>query len=311
MIAPALEYETAKAYLEQVIGYSDSEGPLAFIRQLLGNTKAKAYGVEKEYITLERSEWLRDIVPNIEFVSISTIVQTMRARKDELEIGFLRQAAAMVDQVVAEGIKRIRRGMTELELASELELIARRLGSPKMSFETTVLSGAKSAAPHGKADVSPILDGEYLLLDLGVMYNGYCSDITRTFMIGKGTDRHKEIYELVLLANRRAIELTKAGIALKDLDRIARQTIVDGGYGEYFTHRLGHGLGLEIHEYPSVHGENTELLQSGLVFTIEPGIYVPGFGGVRIEDDVLVTEVGVEVLTNYPKDWDSSIIFME
>ncbi len=311
MIAPALDLETAKAYLDHVIGYSDSEGPISAIKHLLGNIKVKFYGVEKEYITLERSEWLRDIVPDIKFASISTILHTMRSIKDTQEIDFLRKAAHMVDQVVTEGIKSIRRGITEMDLANELELIAKRLGSPKMSFETSVLSGAKSAAPHGKPDSSPIVEGEYLLLDLGVMYKGYCSDITRTFIVGNGTDKHKEIYELVLLANTRAIEHTKAGRALKELDSIARKTISDGGYGEFFTHRLGHGLGLEIHEYPSVHGENVDLIQSGLVFTIEPGVYVPGFGGVRIEDDVLVTESGVEVLTRYPKDWNSSIIYME
>lgn len=311
MIVPALEKDVAKAYLDDVSSYSDSEGPLTAIRQLLTQNKVKDFGVEKEFISLERSEWLKEIEPSINFHSISDIIHSMRSIKDLQEIEFLRRAAQMVDQVVQEGIARIRRGMTEMELANELEWIAKRLGSPQMSFETTVLSGAKSAAPHGKPDQSIIQEGEYLLLDLGVMYKGYCSDITRTFMIGNGTEKHKEIYELVLAANLRAIQATKPGITLAELDHTARQTIVDGGYGPQFTHRLGHGLGLEIHEYPSVHGDNQDLLQSGLVFTIEPGIYIPGFGGVRIEDDVLVTSNGVEVLTQYPKEWNSSIIFLE
>lgn len=311
LIVPALEAEVAKTFHDNVIGYSDSVGPIRAIKQLLESMKAKEFGVEKESISLERSEWLKEIVPNIRFHSVSAFIHQMRSIKDEQEIQFLRQAASIVDQVVQEGIRRVRRGMTEIELASELETIAKRLGSPRMSFDTTVLSGRKSAAPHGKPDNSPILDGEYLLLDLGVMYKGYCSDITRTFMVGSGTNKHQEIYELVLAANERAIEATKPGVTLAELDQIARNTITEGGYGSYFTHRLGHGLGLEIHEYPSVHGENHDLLQAGLVFTIEPGIYLPELGGVRIEDDVLVTSSGVEILTKFPKAWNSSIIFLE
>ncbi len=311
MIVPALEHEVAASYLDQISSYSDSEGPIAAIRQLLSQYKVRAIGVEKEYISLERAELLKEIVPDIFFTSISEILQQMRSIKDYQEIDYLRKAAQIVDEVVREGISRVRRGMTEMELANELEWIAKRLGSPSMSFSTTVLSGAKSAAPHGKPDQSPIQDGQYLLLDLGVVYQGYCSDITRTFMVGDSTKQHQEIFELVLAANQRAIESTKPGVTLAHLDQTAREIIANGGYGPYFTHRLGHGLGLEIHEYPSVHGENYDLLQTGLVFTIEPGIYLPGFGGVRIEDDVLVTANGVEVLTQYPKDWSSSIIFLE
>lgn len=309
MIAPALEYEVAKSQLAQVEHYSDSDGPSAAIRSVLTKNKVTSLAVEKEYISFERVELLQSIVPTLQFHSISASIQQMRATKDAMEIDILRQAATMVDQVVRDGIARIQRGMTELELAGELEFIAKKLGAPSMSFDTTVLSGAKSAAPHGKPDHSPIAEGEFLLLDLGVVYKGYCSDITRTFIIGEGSAKHKEIYELVLQANERAIAATKAGVALGELDRIARKTIEDGGYGSYFNHRLGHGLGLEVHEYPSVHGDNPDIAKSGLVFTIEPGIYVPGFGGVRIEDDVVVTEEGVEVLTKFPKEWSASIIY--
>lgn len=311
MIVPALEHDVAATYLDRISSYSDSEGPVAAIQQLFNEHKVKKLGVEKEFISLERAELLKEIIPDIVFHSISEELHRMRSIKDHQEIEYLRHAAQIVDEVVREGISRVRRGMTERELANELEWIAKKLGSPSMSFATTVLSGAKSAAPHGKPDDAPILENEYLLLDLGVIYKGYCSDITRTFMVGEGTKKHQEIYELVLTANQRAIENTRPGVTLAQLDLTARQVISQSGYGSYFTHRLGHGLGLEIHEYPSVHSENHDDVQTGLVFTIEPGIYLPGFGGVRIEDDVLVTADGVEVLTQYPKDWSSSIIFLE
>lgn len=312
LVVPSLEYEVAQQHVEKVMSYHDHEGPIQALQTIFAQNRVQQLGVEKEYISLERVELLKEILPQLSFVSISTLIAEMRSIKDVYEIGILRKAAQTVDQVVKEGITRIKRGMTEIELAGELEFIAKKLGAPHMSFETTVLSGAKSALPHGKPDSSLIQEGEFLLLDLGVYVDGYCSDITRTFFVGdQFTSKHKEVYELVLAANEQAIKAVKPGIALQELDRTARQTITVGGYGTYFTHRLGHGLGLEIHEYPSVHGENTDVLKPGLVFTIEPGIYIPGFGGVRIEDDVVVTQDGVEVLTQYPKSWDSSIIYLE
>jgi Xaa-Pro dipeptidase len=312
LVVPALEKEAAEQYVEEVYSYSDHEGPIGAIKQALLKTKCSSIiGVEKDVLSLERSEWLRELIPGISFRSLAPIIHALRSIKDEQEMQLLRKAAEMVDLVIQEGLSRLTRGMTEIDLVNELEWAAKRLGAQSMSFGTTVLSGAKSALPHGKPDQSIIQEGEYLLLDLGVVYKGYCSDITRTFMVGEGKAKHKEIYERVLLAEQRAIEAVKPGLTMAELDAVARNTISEAGYGQYFTHRLGHGLGLEIHEYPSVHGENRDQLKPGLVFTIEPGIYLPGFGGVRIEDDVVVTETGVEVLTHYPKDWTSSIIFFE
>jgi Xaa-Pro dipeptidase len=311
LVVPALEKEEAESHFQPVLSYSDSEGPIKSMQKLVAETRRiKKLGVEKEALNLERAEWLKEMVPDLQFHSISPLIQKMRAVKSQEEIDFLRKAAQMVDQVVKEGISRIKRGMTEIELVNELEWIAKRLGSPHMAFDTMVLSGPKSAAPHGKPDHSIIRENEFLLLDLGVSYKGYYSDITRTFMVGEGTLKHKEIYELVLSAQTAAIQHVRPGVSLAELDRIARDIITNGGYGEFFTHRLGHGLGLEVHEYPSVHGQNHDVLIPDLVFTIEPGIYLPGFGGVRIEDDVVVTANGAEVLTQSPKDWESSIIFI-
>lgn len=164
-----------------------------------------------------------------------------------------------------------------------------------------VLAGVKSALPHGTPDDTRIAEGELLLFDLGVYADGYASDITRTFAVGEVSEELCNIYASVLNANLLAIEAAREGVAFGSLDRIARESIEASGYGLYFNHRLGHGLGMDIHEYPSVHGRNEDLLRAGMVFTIEPGIYVPAVGGVRIEDDVLVTPDGVDVLTSYPK----------
>jgi Xaa-Pro dipeptidase len=178
-----------------------------------------------------------------------------------------------------------------------------------MSFGTLVLSGAKSAQPHGSTGRDPILEGEYLLIDAGVFKDGYCSDITRTFFVGANpSEKHREVFETVLEANKRAIAAARPGARLGDIDRAARSHIASKGYGDYFIHRLGHGLGLEIHEEPSVSETSDAIAKPGLAFTIEPGVYIDGFGGVRIEDDIVIAEHGAETLTSYPKEWNSCAI---
>lgn len=171
-----------------------------------------------------------------------------------------------------------------------------------MSFDTMVLSGPKTASPHGKPGDRKIQKGDFVLFDLGVIYEGYCSDITRTVSFGKPSDAQKDVYETVRQAEQAAVDAVKPGVRAMDLDKIARDVITEAGYGEFFTHRLGHGLGISVHEFPSVTGTNEMELIEGMVFTIEPGIYDPSITGVRIEDDVVVTKDGVEVLTKYPKE---------
>ena len=171
-----------------------------------------------------------------------------------------------------------------------------------MSFDTMVLSGPKTASPHGKPGDRQIQKGDLVLFDLGVIYKGYCSDITRTVAFGEPSDKQKEVYETVRKAEQAAVDAVRPGIKAMDLDKIARDIITGAGYGEFFTHRLGHGLGISVHEFPSLTGNNEMALMEGMVFTIEPGIYDPNITGVRIEDDVVVTKDGVEVLTKYPKE---------
>ena len=171
-----------------------------------------------------------------------------------------------------------------------------------MSFSTMVLFGEKSADPHGNPGLRQLKEGDFVLFDLGVVLDGYCSDITRTVAFGDINEQQREIYDTVLKAELAALEQSKPGTRIGDLDMTARDIITKAGYGDYFPHRIGHGLGISVHEFPSMSQNNDGILKEGMVYTIEPGIYVPGVGGVRIEDDVVVTKDGYKTLTNYPKE---------
>ncbi len=167
-----------------------------------------------------------------------------------------------------------------------------------------VLAGEKAALPHGKPGDRELKNGDFLLIDFGVItYDRYCSDITRTFVIGEADDKQKEIYDIVKRSTQAGVDAVKAGVPLKEFDIAARSIIQESGYGEYFNNRVGHGLGIEVHEAPSIHHLNDDIAQKGMVFTIEPGIYIPGYGGVRIEEEVYINEDGeAEVLTSFPRD---------
>ncbi|MDY0405335.1 M24 family metallopeptidase [Virgibacillus sp. 179-BFC.A HS] len=171
-----------------------------------------------------------------------------------------------------------------------------------MSFATTAISGAKTASPHGTPGNKKIEKGDMVLFDLGVIYEGYCSDITRTVAFKSVTDEQQKIYDTVKVAQQKAIDASQLGTATGEIDKAARRYIEQAGYGEYFKHRIGHGLGIETHEYPSMHENNKLELKAGMCYTIEPGIYVPGQGGVRIEDMIFMTEKGAEILTESPKE---------
>jgi Xaa-Pro aminopeptidase len=192
------------------------------------------------------------------------------------------------------------KGLSERELATELEIEARRLGSAALPFDFIVAGGPRGAMPH--AEPSDDVPGEGLLVvDMGTTVGGYASDMTRTFALGPPKDREAEIYEVVRLAQQRAMEGARPGVPCAEVDDLARSAIIDEGYGEYFQHSLGHGVGLEVHEGPRLSGMSDEVLEEGMVVTIEPGIYVPGLGGVRVEDTVLIAAGGAQPLTSFDR----------
>lgn len=302
LLVPALDYEAAQAASSVTSIHTHSDTDNAY--EILGNllpSRIRHLGVEKEDLSVLRFEAISAAISAESYSDIGLPLREMRAIKSPEEVARMKHAVRIVEDVLRAGITKVKPGVTEIELVAELEFQMKKLGAQGPSFDTMVLAGVKSALPHGTPDHTKIAEGELLLFDLGVYADGYASDITRTFAVGEVSEELRNIYTAVLNANLLAIEAAREGVTFGSLDRTARQSIEAAGYGPYFNHRLGHGLGMDIHEYPSVHGRNEELLRAGMVFTIEPGIYVPAVGGVRIEDDVLVTPDGVEVLTSYPK----------
>jgi Xaa-Pro dipeptidase len=308
LFVPSLEKDKAEAELgghgnlvQEVIGIQDTDDPYAKIKQNGGLSTVKRMAVEKEYMKFSQAEHLMSSFDGLTLFDIGGFVSRLRKRKSQEEIAKIKAAAVLVEDVLVEGLKRVKAGVTELELVAELEYIMKKKGADAPSFDTMVLAGPNSALPHGVPGTTKVQNREFLLFDLGVFKDGYCSDITRTFVLGEPTAEMEKIYNTVLQAEENAIRAVQTGRALAEVDKAARSVIEQAGYGQYFTHRVGHGLGMEVHEYPSVHGQNQDLMEAGMVFTIEPGIYVPGVGGVRIEDDIHVTENGAEVLTSFPK----------
>ncbi|QYR19506.1 Xaa-Pro peptidase family protein [Paenibacillus sp. sptzw28] len=303
MLVPELDLEAAQASssVKRIFTHGDTEDSYEILKGLAGGA-IKRLGIEKGCMSVHSYERLAGSVKAHEYVSVDQAMREMRAVKTPDEMVLIRQTVRMVEDVLSAVVAKVKPGMTEIEIAAELEYAMRKSGAEGPAFATTVLSGEKSAMPHGTTGTRKVGRGELLLFDLGVYAGGYMSDITRTFAVGDISDSLKTVYDTVLQANLRGIEAVRPGVRMSDVDQAARRYIEDQGYGAYFTHRLGHGLGLEIHEYPSVHGKNTDVLREGMVMTIEPGIYLTGIGGVRIEDDIAVTSTGVEVLTAYPKE---------
>ena len=215
----------------------------------------------------------------------------------------MRQAAAIADKGFLHVLDIVKPGMTEKELALELEFFMRKQGASGLSFTTIVASGIRSSMPHGVASDKVIEKNDMLTLDFGCMYNGYCSDMTRTFVVGTADERQKELYNIVLETQLKVLEAIKPGAHCKEIDALSREIIGGYGYGEFYGHGLGHGVGLEIHELPVLNGTSEFVLEENMVVTDEPGIYLPDFGGVRIEDTVLVTKDGYDLISRSTKEF--------
>jgi len=221
--------------------------------------------------------------------------------KDERELECLWQAHKIADAAFEQLLKELKAGMTEKELAARLEYYMRSLGSDGVSFDTIVASGHRSALPHGAPTDKVVEVGDFVTFDFGALYNGYHSDTTRTVVMGMANSWHREIYTVVQEAQYRGLKAAKPGITGKELDAEIREYLESRGYGKYFNHGLGHGVGLEIHELPNINSRGDIVLQEGMVFTIEPGVYIQGRGGVRIEDTVVLTKEGTHSLTALKK----------
>jgi Xaa-Pro aminopeptidase len=231
------------------------------------------------------------------------VVSALRMVKDESEMALMSRAAALGCLLFEEMLPRIESGMTEVALAAELEFAARRQGAEGMSFETIIASGARSALPHGRATEAKLPRNGFVTLDFGVILNGYCSDMTRTVHLGRASQPERAAYEAVLEAQEAAVAVVKPGATCGAVDEAARRVLRKAGLGKYFTHSTGHGVGLEIHEQPRVAAGQETRLEAGMVITIEPGVYLPGKFGIRIEDMVAVTKSGHRILTPVTKGW--------
>lgn len=306
VICPAMEMNDVKAagWEYGVIGYKDTDNAFEFLEHAMMErlSELNVLALEKEHMTVARFEVLQQRFPCAQFAKLDPELADYRLIKSEEELSYLRKAAELADYAIAVGCKEIKEGRTELEIMQAVEQAVKQKGAEKMSFDTIVLSGAKTASPHGIPGPRAVQKGDFILFDLGVVYKGYCSDITRTVALGEPSEEMCAIYETVRKAQQAAVDIVRPGVLAKEVDLAARSVIEEAGYGELFPHRIGHGLGISVHEYPSITSESDLPLQQGMVFTIEPGIYDPAVTGVRIEDDVLVTEDGVEVLTKFPKE---------
>ncbi|WP_210134918.1 Xaa-Pro peptidase family protein [Staphylococcus sp. GDX8P80P] len=298
LYCPKMEVEEVKrsSFDGKIIGYLDTENPFEIEPRSFNKLL-----IESEHLTVKRQRELTQNFGVQHYGDIDQTIKDLRNIKNDSEIENIREAAKLADKCIEIGTAFLKVGVTEREVVNHIENEIKKYGVSEMSFDTMVLFGDHAASPHGTPGDRKLVNDEYVLFDLGVIYNHYCSDMTRTVKFGTPSEEAQTIYKIVLEAETSAIKAIKAGVPLQDINQIARDIISNAGYGEYFPHRLGHGLGLEEHEYQDVSSSNTNLLEAGMVITIEPGIYVPNVAGVRIEDDILVTEDGYEILTHYDK----------
>ncbi|MCC7667388.1 M24 family metallopeptidase [Liquorilactobacillus satsumensis] len=308
IFAPALEVEAVKetGWQYPVYGYLDHEDPSAIIKdQILARVKNPTrWAIEKGNLNVSRFEELQQKFPTATFTGdLTPLIQQEQLLKTPAEIEKLKIAGKWADYAFEVGFKALSTKRTEQDVAAEIEYALKKKGITHTSFDTIIQSGANAADPHGVPKKEFIKPNELVLFDLGVVFDGYISDASRTVGFGKQlSEKSQEIYRVCLEAQLTAQAAVKPGMRAEELDKIARDIITKAGYGEYFIHRLGHGMGQSEHEFPSIMEGNSMELQPGMCFSIEPGIYIPGVAGVRIEDCVYVTENGAEAFTHTPKE---------
>jgi Xaa-Pro aminopeptidase len=281
--------------------------PLTAAAEWLGNHRKRSgqsrLGIEAEHLTVVERSRLSAMLPRgFRPKQAPPLIEEARLLKDQDEIECLRSAVLLGASLFDVALKSIRPGVSELEVAAEMEYAARRSGADGMSFETIIASGERSALPHGRASRAKIPASGFVVCDFGVILAGYCSDMTRTVYVGRPAEEARALYGAVKASQQAAVDAVRPGITAGEVDRAARKVLQKEGLGRFFTHSTGHGVGLEIHEAPRVAAGQSEILQPGMVITIEPGAYLTGKWGVRIEDMVVVTHDGCEVLTPTSKE---------
>jgi len=286
-------------------GYVIEEIKGSFVKRVgerLAAMGVKPVAFEPQYMSVDQLRALESAA-DTEFIPDNALVSALRMVKDAGEIAQLREASALAEGVLADLKAELREGLTERELAARFEYEFKRRGASGASFDTIALFGSRSSLPHGEPGDRALTEGDVVLLDFGCRLNGYCSDLTRTYAFGTiPPSWFQAIYDLTLTAQRNALESLRAGVSCRDVDAAARDIISDAGYGSHFGHGLGHGVGIEIHEGPRLNPESDVTLEAGMVVTVEPGVYLPDQGGVRIEDLVAVTEDGCDILSSTPKE---------
>lgn len=289
---------------EQAKGFQVIEHAQAMhetIANQLKTLQVNKLGFEKDHTTVSTYEQYQEMFA-CDLVPVSGLVEAIRLKKTPEELQIMKKAAKIADDAYEHIKSYIKPGVKEIDISNELEFFMRREGATSSSFDTIVASGYRSALPHGVASNKEIQTGELVTLDYGALYNGYCSDTTRTVAVGDISDELNTIYQTVLEAQKRGVNALKPGTTGKEGDAVARDYIAGCGYGQYFGHSTGHGVGMEVHEDPSLSRKSDAILEAGMVVTVEPGIYIPNVGGCRIEDDLVITETGNERLTVADKE---------
>lgn len=280
-----------------------------FACELVAKQGLSSVGVEAQHLTLAGFSKLSDAVSNTDLVAVTGVVEELRQIKDKWEISETRQAVFQAERGISAVSSQFHPEQTERDVRFQLEAAMRKFGADGTAFEPIVGVGPTGALPHAHAGFLQLQDSPALLIDWGARtFSGYRSDLTRCFFPGRPTKKMKNVYELVLAAQQAAIAALRPGAVAKDIDRIARGMIESAGYGKMFGHGLGHGIGLDIHESVRLSPVSEQVLEPGMILTVEPGIYIPGDFGVRIEDDVLITSDGYDVLTSVPRDFDSAVV---
>jgi Xaa-Pro aminopeptidase len=275
--------------------------PLGALAAAVEGRAVRTIGFEAEHVPYAQVGRLRDKLAPAELVPLGN-VDRLRWVKDAAEVAAIGRAVEIADAAYQHMLGVLRFGLSERDAALELEMHMRRAGAERVAFESVLASGPRSALPHGRASDRIMGPGEFVTMDFGAVFEGYCSDCTRTVVLGSADERQRRVYGIVLDAQRRALEMIRAGVACREVDAVARAVIAASGLGDAFGHSLGHGIGLEVHEGPRLSPQEDAVLEPGMVVTVEPGVYLPEWGGVRIEDLVVVTSDGCRILTRSPKD---------